>query len=330
MVADPKRIGANDHFIVVLPARKVDLTGGIALHGGKGNVGAGPGEAQEFFKGAAFSRGGRTVFALPSRNLKNKPNIVISVEDHPNQFSNRESLDLVVTEYGVASMTGRTTRERALALIDIAHPDDRAELVRLAKEKHFLFPDQRYLAESGHLYPEELACDHMFKDGLSVRFRAIKPSDVDEMRRLFYRFSDKTVYYRYFSPIKTMPHARMQEYVNIDYRKTLSIVGLMGEPGEGRIVAEARYVQLHDLPYADVAFVVDEDYQGKGIATFLFEMLMKIAKEKGIEGFKADVLATNKSMLKVFESAADGPIQAVMEGGVYQLTIPFSEKGDQR
>jgi len=72
--------------MVVLPARKVDLTGGIALHSGKRNVGAGPGEAQEFFKGAAFSRGGRTVFALPSRNLENKANIVISVEGYPNQF----------------------------------------------------------------------------------------------------------------------------------------------------------------------------------------------------------------------------------------------------
>ncbi|MCF8143738.1 MAG: GNAT family N-acetyltransferase [Deltaproteobacteria bacterium] len=329
VVADPMTIGANDHFIVVLPARKVDLTGRIALHTGKGNVGAGPGEAQEFFSGAAFSRGGRTIFALPSRNLKSQANIVISVEDYPSQFSNRESLDLVVTEYGVASMTGRTTRERALALIDIAHPADRAELVRLAKERHLLFPDQLYLAESGHLYPDELACDHLFSGGLCVRFRAIKPSDVDEMRRLFYRFSDTAVYYRYFSPIKTMPHAKMQEYVNIDYRKTMSMVGLVGEPGEGRIIAEARYVHLHDIPYADVAFVVDENYQGKGIATFLFEMLAKIAKNRGIEGFRADVLATNTSMLKVFESAAEGPIQAVMEGGVYQLTIPFLEKEDQ-
>ena len=327
VVADPRRVGANDRFIVVLPARKVDLTGGIALHSGKGNVGAGPGEAQEFFSGAALSRGGRTIFALPSRNLKGKPNIIPSAEDYPNPFSNRESLDLVVTEYGVASMKGRTTRERALALIDIAHPDDRAELVRLAKARHLLFPDQRYLAESGHLYPDELACEHLFKDGLSVRFRAIKPSDVDEMRRLFYRFSDTAVYYRYFSPIKTMPHAKMQEYVNIDYQQAMSIVGVVGDPGEGRIIAEGRYVRLHEVPYADVAFVVDEDYQGRGIAKFLFEMLMRIAKEKGIEGFKADVLATNTSMLKVFESVAGGPIRAVMESGVYQLTIPFGEAG---
>ena len=324
VVGNPERMGKNDHFIVILPARKIDLTGGIALHTGKGNVAAGPGEAQEFFNGAAFSRGGRTIFALPSRNLQGKANIVPSVEDFPNQFSNREALDRVVTEYGVASLTGRTVRERALALIDIAHPDDRMELVRLAKGKRLLYPDQEYLSETGHLYPEELACVHTFKNDLTVRFRAIRPSDVDEMRRLFYRFSDKSVYYRYFSPIKTMPHAKMQEYVNVDYRKTMSIVGLVGEPGEGTIIAEARYVVIPDKPYADVAFVVDEVYKGKGIATFLFEMLMRIAKDKGIEGFEADVLATNTPMLKVFEKSPF-PIQAVLEAGAYALSIPFLE-----
>ncbi len=139
--------------MVVLPARKIDLTGGIALHTGRGNVGAGPGEAQEYFTGAAFSNGGRTIIALPSRNLQGKPNIILSVEQYPNQFSNRDALDLVVTEYGIASMTGRTVRERALALIDIAHPEDRAELVRLAKAQHILYSDQTFMAESGRSLP---------------------------------------------------------------------------------------------------------------------------------------------------------------------------------
>ena len=213
-------------------------------------------------------------------------------------------------------------------MIDIAHPDDREELVTLAKEKHILYPDQIYLSESGHLYPEELVWTQTFKDGLTVRFRAIKPSDVDEMRRLFYRFSDKSVYYRYFSPIKTMPHSKMQDYVNVDYRRIMSIVGLMGEPGEGRIIAEARYVRFHDRPHADVAFVVDEAFQGKGIATFLFKTLKKIASDRGIEGFHADVLATNKAMLKVFESASERPIQAVLDSGVYELKIPFSARDE--
>jgi acyl-CoA hydrolase/RimJ/RimL family protein N-acetyltransferase len=323
VVGDPKVTGGNDRFMVVLPARRVDLTGGIALPAGRVNVGSGPGEAQELFTGAALSPEGRTIFALPSRNLRGESTIVLSVKDMSNQFSNRESLDLVVTEYGAASLTGRTIRERALALIDIAHPDDRAELVRQAKEEHILYPDQTYLSESGKLYPADVRCTQTFKDGLKVRFRAIRPSDVDGMRRLFYRFSDESVYYRYFSPVKTMPHAKMQEYVNVDYRGTMSMVGLVGEPGEGRVIAEARYVQIPGGPVADVAFVVDEAYQGKGISTFMFLNLIRIAKDRGIECFKADVLATNKGMLKVFEKAPF-PITAVLDAGAYELSIPFS------
>jgi RimJ/RimL family protein N-acetyltransferase len=287
-------------------------------------VGTGPGEAQELFMGAAISRGGRTIFGLPSRNAQGKPNILVSVKDYPNQFSAHESLDLVVTEYGVTSLTGKTIRERALALIDIAHPDDRADLVRAAKEENILYPDQVYHAEKSRAYPDELSCEEVFKDGLVVRFRPIRPSDVDEMRKLFYRFSDESVYYRYFSPVKTMPHKKMQEYVTVDYRNAMSMVGLVGEPGEGRIVAEGRYVLPGDTPYADIAFVVDESYKGKGIATFLFLQLIKIAKDRGIGGFTADVLASNKAMLKVLERSPY-PVKAVMQSGVYELTIPFQD-----
>jgi acyl-CoA hydrolase len=322
VVGDPLRMGKNERFMVVLPARKIDLTGGVALPHGKGNVGTGPGEAQELFKGAALSPGGRTILGLPSRNARGETNILVSVMDYPNQLSARESLDLVVTEYGIASLTGRTIRERALALIDIAHPDDRAELVRLAKNENILYPDQLYHAEQSRHYPEELSCTETFKDGLEVRFRPIRPSDVDEMRRLFYRFSDESVYYRYFSPVKTMPHKKMQEYVNVDYRNTMSIVGLVGDPGEGRIVAEGRYVLPGDTPFADIAFVVDEAYKGRGIATFLFLYLIRIAGEQGIQGFTADVLASNKAMLKVLERSPY-PVKAVMDSGVYEFSIPF-------
>jgi acyl-CoA hydrolase len=322
VVADPLRMGKNERFMVVLPARKIDLTGGVALPHGRGNVGTGPGEAQELFKGAALSTGGRTILGLPSRNGRGEPNILLSVMDYPNQFSARESLDLVVTEYGIASLTGRTIRERALALIDIAHPDDRAELVRRAKEENILYPDQVYHAEQSRHYPEELSRTETFKGGLEVRFRPIRPSDVDEMRRLFYRYSDESVYYRYFSPVKTMPYRKMQEYVNVDYRNTMSIVGLVGEPGEGRIVAEGRYVLPGDSAFADIAFVVDEVYKGKGIATFLFLYLIQIARERGIRGFTADVLASNKSMLKVLEKSPY-PVKAVMDSGVYEFSIPF-------
>ncbi len=325
VVANPENIGRNDRFIAVLPARKADLTGNVALHVGMGNVTAGPGAVQELFAGAALSRGGRTIFALPGLNRMGESNIRLSIEDYPNQFSNQESLDMVITEYGVAYLTGRTIRERAQALIDIAHPDHRAELVQQAKEARLLYRDQIFFPGSGHLYPDKIATAQTFKGGVTVRFRAIKPSDEDEMRRLFYRFSDQAVYYRYFSPIKTMPHNKMQEYVNVDYRTAMSVVGLIDEAGTERIVAEGRYVRFKDRPYADLAFVVDEACQGKGIATFLLDMLIRIARERGgIDGFTADILADNKAMMRVLEKGPY-PVQAVLSGGSYELTIPFTE-----
>jgi len=324
IVSNRQRISMNDKMIVVIPARKVDLTGNIALQIGRGNVTGSPGQAQEFFLGAEYSHGGRTIVALPSRNLQGQPNIVISIAEFPNQFTNRESLDLIVTDYGIASLTGRTVRERAQALIDIAHPDDRPGLVDEAKKANILYPDQIYLRESAVLYPDHLACGHTFANGLHVRFRAIRPSDEEEMRRLFYRFSDTAVYYRYFSPVQAMPHEEMQEYVNVDYGRIMSIVGTVEEAGIERIIAEGRYMLLRGNVYPNTAFVVDERFQGSGIASFLLNLLIRTARDHGIGGFSAAVLADNKAMIHVFEKTGL-PVQATMVSGVYHMKIHFAD-----
>ena len=83
----------------------------------------------DFISGAELSEGGRSIFALTSRDPKGLPNILPSIADLPNQFSAFESVGAIVTEYGVAYLQGRTIRERAQTLIDIAHPDDRAQIV---------------------------------------------------------------------------------------------------------------------------------------------------------------------------------------------------------
>ncbi|BBO78074.1 hypothetical protein DSCW_54910 [Desulfosarcina widdelii] len=326
-VINPIEIGKNSRFVAIFPARKVDLSGQIAMHAGKGQVTSGPGQAMDFFNGAEISRGGYTIFALPSRNREGQSNIRVSIEAMPNQLNMPDSVDMIATEYGIATLSGRTLRERAQALIEIAHPDDRPGLVNAAKVEKILYQDQIFLAESAHLYPSEISERHTFKNDTTVRFRALKPSDEEEMRRLFYRFSDEAIYYRYFTPIKTMPHAKMQSYVNVDYRDVLSVVGLVGPPGQGRIIAEARFARHKDKPYVDVAFVVDADYQGLGIATYLFRMLARLARQRGARGMTADVLATNHAMLKVFEKSGF-PIRSRFEEGAYALTISFEREGE--
>ncbi|MCF6249319.1 MAG: GNAT family N-acetyltransferase [Desulfobacula sp.] len=322
-VFPPMDIGTNHRFVFIIPVRRLDLSGKIALHNSRGHVTAGPGQMADFFNGAEISNGGYTIATLPSRNRDGHPNIRISVEDSPDLLSLPESIDLIATEYGIAHLRGKTLRERAQALIEIAHPEDRPSLVEGAKKINLLYKDQIFLPDSAHFYPGDIETRHTFKDKLNVRFRAIKPSDEDQMRRLFYRFSDKAIYYRYFSPIKTMPHEKMQEYVNVDYLNDLSIVALIGDPGKQTIIAEARFARHKDKPLVDVAFVVDEDYQGHGIATHLYLMLIKLAKEKGIQGITADVLTSNQAMLKVFEKGPY-PVQAQIEEGAYALTIDLT------
>ena len=322
-VFNPMEIGQNHRFVLIIPARRVDLSGRVTLHNSKGNVTAGPGQMADFFNGAEISQGGYTIIALPSQNRQGTPNIRLSVEDSPDLLSLPESIDLVATEQGIAHLRGKTLRERAQALIEIAHPEDRPELVEGAKKINILYKDQIFLADSTRFYPADIETRHMFKNNINIRFRAIKPSDEDQMRRLFYRFSDKAIYYRYFSPIKTMPHEKTQEYVNVDYRDVLSIVALVGEPGQQTIIAEARFAKHQNKPLVDIAFVVDEAYQGYGIATYLYQMLARLAKDRGAQGMTADVLASNRAMLKVFEKG-DFPVQAKVEQGVYALTIDLT------
>ncbi len=323
-IFNPLKIGMNPGFVAIVTARQVSVSGEVSLHFGKGNAAVGPAEALDFIQGAQLSEGGLTIMALPSRRGDGSSNITVSLEEGEGFYGLRESVDMVVTDYGVANLKGRTIRERAQALIEVAHPDDRAGLVEAAKAQNILYKDQIFLPESQHLYPSDIETTQTFKGGLKVRFRAIKPSDEEEMRRLFYRFSDQSVYYRYFVPVKSMPHAKMQAYVNVDYNSTMSIVGLVGNAGGGRIIAEARYVKHRDKPLGDVAFVVDEQYQGKGIASYLLGMLITIGREKGLKGFTADVLASNKSMMKVFEKAGLH-VKARFDEGAYSFTMLFEE-----
>jgi GNAT superfamily N-acetyltransferase len=324
-VFDPTRIARNPNFVVVDVARKLDLLGRISFSAGKGNIISGPGQAADMFTGAEISRGGRAVIGMTSRNAKGDPNIVVMLRNLRNQFHMRESIDAVVTEYGIANLKWRTIRERAQALIDIAHPDDRQKLVEQAKEKKILFSDQIFLSESAHLYPSEIATKHTFKGGLKVRFRAIKPSDEEAMRRFFYRFSNTTVFRRFLFPISTMPHDKIQGYVNVDYRQVMSVVAFAGEADQETIIAEARYVKDKQSAYGDVAFIVDEKYQGHGIATYLYKMLIRLARERGLKGFTAEVLQTNKEMMSVFEKGNLG-IDARLQDGLYRLTIPFDSQ----
>jgi GNAT superfamily N-acetyltransferase len=145
------------------------------------------------------------------------------------------------------------------------------------------------------------------------------------MRRLFYRFSDESVYARYLGHIQAMPHAKTQEYVNIDWSQVMSIVGVVKRAGKERIIAEARYIREPDRPFAEIVLVVDEEYRGIGIGSYLFGLMARLAKERELKGFTAEMLFSNTGMIKVLKKGGF-PINTRLEDGVYHLEI--SLEGD--
>lgn len=320
-VCNPKFISKNPQFVSIYEARKIGIMGSVAFPL-KGAVITGPGEGIDFFKGAEASKDGRTIIGLPSRNAEGKSNILASIQNYANQLRLKESVHMIATEYGVAVLKWRSLRERAQAIIDIAHPDDREDLIKQARERKIIYPNQIYVTRSAHLYPSHIFHTKRFKGGNDIRFRSMKPSDEEAMRRFFYRCTREMIFYRFFYSIKTMSHDKMQEYVNVDYEREVSIVGFGGEKGDGRIIAEARLIQEETSNFGEVAFLIDAPYQGMGVASYLLGLLIIEARKRGLAGLTAQVLAENQAMIKVFEKTKL-PLKTNLDSGVYQVKISF-------
>ena len=303
-LSNPFVVRRIQSLIGIVNVKKIDISGeSVIFHSGD-NLITGYESKLGFAMAATISRKGKAIVALNSVDMQGRSNIVIKHDcDFENFHSTLGVVKYIVTEYGVANLFGKSIRERALAMIDIAHPDHREDLLNQAKAHNYVYADQIYVARHAAHYPALLETRKSLKDGLEVKIRPIKTSDEDMMRRLFYNFSDESKYFRYFAAKPVMPHKEMQKYVSIDYEDILSVVAIVEKGRNERIIAEARYAYDKKTDAYEVAFIVDEEFQGKGVATFLFNYLIKVARDRGIVWFIAHVLPRNEAMLKVFEKS---------------------------
>jgi len=316
-LANPINTKRVSNLVSIMNVKRIDISGESVIFFSGDNFLSGYESKLNFAIEASYTKKGKSMAVLKSIDMDGRSNIVISHADEPEQArTTLGTTRYVVTEYGVADLFGRSIRERVLAMIDIAHPDHREKLLDQAKELGYVYPDQIYILDHAIHYPDELETVKSFRDGLEVRFRPIKPADEDMMRRLFYDFSDESKYFRYFNKVLFMPHRDMQKYVNIDYDKTVSIVGLVNDAGRERIIAEARYSLYEKEGSYEMAFIVDEQFHGSGIASFMLKYLFMIAGERGIRELNACVLAENRKMMDVFNRAEIKPETRVEEGSI--------------
>jgi len=291
-----------NNLIGIINVKKIDIFGeSVIYHSGDSRIFGFESKMNLAYE-AANSKRGKAIVALNSIDQEGNSNIFIRKDTDVADIHSLLGLArYIVTEYGTANLFGKSIRERALAMIEIAHPDHRESLLEQAKQLNYIYPDQIYVTRHAANYPAMLETRKSMRDGLEIKIRPIKSSDEDMMRRLFYNTSEESKRFRYFYNVPVMPHEEMQKYVNIDYENILSIVAIHGKGRNERIIGEARYAHDQKKDNHELAFAVDEEYQGRGIAGFLFEYLINIARFRGIKKFAAYVHPENKAMNKVFE-----------------------------
>ncbi len=315
-VNDPFIISNNDHMIALNEAHKVDLSGLVCAKL------VGPRFGSGFMVGATHSNRGKSIAALPSTTPDEKEsNIVMNIEmNHGVAMStNRDDIQYVVTEFGIAALQGKTIRERALALIHIAHPKFREELMKAAKDNKYVHEDQ--LLPAGAIYPDKLEHRHILDNGLKIFIKPAKPTDERAVQCFVYKLDEKSIHYRFHGTQQTMHHSRVQHYVNTDYDETLTLLAYRkGEFDEEEIIGIAQYLFYPSNNQVEVAFITGEDFQNMGIGTYLLKCLIDFGREKNVEKFFAEVLPENRQMLAVFHKSGV-ELNSVLDDGVYHITL---------
>lgn len=324
-INDPRIICQHDKIVAINSAIEIDLTGQAVADSIGGQLYSGIGGHADFMRGSAMAKRGKPVLALPS-TAKTKDGvrsrIVSFLQEGAGVVTTRGDIHYVVTEFGVAYLHGKTMRERAMSLISIAHPMFRAELLHAAKRRRLVYADQ--ILPSAHPYPASLEQSYKLKDSTELIVRPIRPADEDQIKGMFYSFSEQTKYLRYHGTLKSMPHNRLQVFCNVDYQTEMALVAVHGEAGMEEIVAVGRYMTDPARQAAEMAFVVRDDWQRKGVGTHLFDRLIEIGKQAGIREFNADVLPENSGMLKIFHRSGMNT-ETQTDEGVVRVTMVDTE-----
>ena len=211
-------------------AMEVDLTGQATAESLGGTFYSGTGGQADFMRGAVLAPGGKTILALPSTALNDSVSRIVPVlQEGAGVTLTRGDVHYVVTEYGIAYLHGKNIRERAMDLIAIAHPKFRPWLIEAARKRTLIYKDQVFIPGEKGMYPEELEIYRTTSKGLNIFLRPVKITDESMLKDFFYDLSEDSMYMRFFSARKDMPHKRLQDFVAVDYSKKMEILAVITE-----------------------------------------------------------------------------------------------------
>ncbi|MDY6909111.1 MAG: GNAT family N-acetyltransferase [Thermodesulfobacteriota bacterium] len=321
-------ISQNEKMVTFNSALEVDLTGQVCSDSQGYKIYSGVGGAVDFLRGARNSRGGKAIVMLPSTTLEDgRSRILPALTEGSGVVTTRGGVEYVVTEYGAAYLQGKSLRERALALIGIAHPDHREDLMRAAYRLKYLRRELVQVSAAKALYPDRWEIRQIFDEQTQVFFRPVKPTDERALQEFFYSLPRDESYVRFLSTMKVYPHHDTQKMVNVDYDREMTLLGLVGEHDSERVIAIGRYVVDEETLTAEIDFAVHPDYGRKGIGSFLIQHLSEIAKARGVQKFVAYITPGNERVFGVFQKLGYVMESSFMDG-LYEIRIYFGDRAE--
>jgi RimJ/RimL family protein N-acetyltransferase len=154
-------------------------------------------------------------------------------------------------------------------------------------------------------YPKELEREITLRDGAHVRLRPIRPEDQDRLIAFYDRLSRHSAYQRFFTVMKRLPPDWARLLATVDYRRRLALLAEHGSPEAPELVGVARYEGTAQSDTAEIAFVIQDQWQNRGLGTLMLDALLAAAEARGIRRFRAYVLASNTRMLDLLERFTD-------------------------
>ena len=159
----------------------------------------------------------------------------------------------------------------------------------------------------------------VLRDGSRIEIRALKPSDRDQLQSAVGRMSDETIHSRFFAPKRHFSEREIDFYLNVDFVNHVALVAVLDVAGRALIVGGGRYIVIQP-GVAEVAFGIDDAYQGRGLGGLLMKHLTAIARASALRQLVAEVLPGNVAMLSVFKKAGL-EMTTKRESGVAHVTL---------
>ena len=319
-VCDPGIVTRNHKMVSVSQAFAIDLMGQVCADQYKGQFYGGVSTQPDFHRLAAYTPGGKSIVCMRAASDDGgESRIRPLLLEGEGVTIPRSDVHYVVTEYGVAYLFGKSIQERALALIEISHPDFRQWLLEEAKRLGYVRSEQDI--KSARAYPVEEENDVTVKDGRTVSIRPSKASDVQGLQDLFYSLPPQDVLTRFFAKISALPYKEAQHLCNVDYENEMAFVAVEGERENETIVGSACFFVDQSENLGEVAYMIRNDWQSVGLGSLLQEAMTAYARKLGLRGFKADILAENTKMIRLFQKVGTVDMKRDMEA--YEMKIIF-------